>query len=261
MAGGPTGGLQSEFLPTTRLHWIHIRVRRALPSGVLKTCGDSGSAASLGNLSQLLLDLLKFITILLAFASRAKSLKNTLKNFSLINWCTTLHKTIWPYDHYSIPFLHCINFGLPTGLWGFQEKNCILLLVQSPTWEGKKKKRQWGMSFNSVETMAWLFSRLFFFLILLYSFVFSNILFALPNLSCCLLPTFPLAVHSIFIPCNTTHTPAPFLRTLPALRKRIYIFLMFFFHLNAIYPTSASRLSSHLSFSKSFVWCEGRTVM
>lgn len=185
-----------------------------------KCSGDNKSAGSLGNLFQPLLDLLKFITILLAFSTRVKFLKNSLNNCSSINWCTTIHTTIWAYHLYSIPFLCYIHFGLHAGLWGFQAKNCILLLVWSPTW---KKEGGWVVSFNFVETMAWLFS----FLILLYCFVFSCILFASPNLSCCLLLTFPLVVLPIFIPCKYNTYSCSFSSSIGKIHRHFpYIFFL-----------------------------------
>lgn len=98
------------------------------------------------------------------------------------------------YTFLELHSLCCL--GLHAGLHGFWAQNCIFLLVWSPPW----KKKAWGggVSFNFVEAMAWLF----FFLILLCSFVFSCILFALPNFSYCLLLTFLLVVQSIFIACK-----------------------------------------------------------
>lgn len=115
----------------------------------------------MGNLSQPLLDWLEFTTILLAFSSRAKILRNSLKTFSSIGWSITIHQTT------SVSLLLCTFLALCsfcmlswTSRWiAWLSGKELSLLTHL---ESSMRKRGGVGSVN-------LFSRLFFCLVLLYS--------------------------------------------------------------------------------------------
>lgn len=161
------------------------------------------------------------------------------------------------------PTLCCVCWSVSTPILHFHLSSLKKITITSCWLQGFQNNNGMGVcvSFSFVETVAQLFSRLFFFLISFYSFGFSCIIFASPNFSCSLLLISPLVVLCIFTPSKyNTYSSSFFYNTSNCLKAYLpfpYIFL----YLNSIQPISALLLSSQLNCSKLFIWCERRTIV